>query len=133
MRDQPNGAELLDTARGVLRDELLPLLPADKRTAALMIANALSIAARQLRNGDADERAELDALERLLSEPVAVGADDPQALRAALVAANRKLAAWIRAGRADDGPLRDNVRGHLAAVMRRKVAESNPKYVGAQP
>lgn len=129
MRDRPTGDELLDTARQVLRDELMPALPADKRMAALMIANALSIAARQLKNGDGEERAELAALERLLSEPFAATAGDAQGQRSALVAANRKLAQWIRSGRADDGPLRDNVRAHLDRVIRHKVAESNPKYL----
>lgn len=130
MRDQPTGDQLLDTARSVLREELLPALPAHKRHAALMIANALSIAARQLKNGDAAERAELAALERLLSESCAAGTDDAVALRSALVAANRKLAHWIRSGRTDEGPLRDGVRAHLAGVIRHKVAESNPKYLG---
>lgn len=129
MRDCPTGAELLDTARQVLRDELMPALPADKRMAALMVANALSIAARQLNNGDAAEHAELAALEHLLSEPFAATADDARSRRAALVAANRKLARWIRDGRADNGPLHDGVRAHLAEVIRHKVAESNPKYL----
>ncbi|MDT3671036.1 MAG: DUF6285 domain-containing protein [Aromatoleum sp.] len=132
MRDQPTGEELLDTARAVLRDDLIPALPADKRHAALMIANALSIAARQLKAGDAGERAELAALEGLLSEPFATHTDDGPSLRDALAAANRKLSQWIRAGRADHGALRDSVRAHLDDVIRRKVAESNPKYLGAK-
>lgn len=131
MRDQPTGEALLETARTVLREELMPALPADKRHAALMIANALSIAARQLKKGDGGERAELAALESLLSEPFAGRTDDPQALRDALVAANRKLSQTIRAGRADAGSLRDEVRRHLLDVVRAKVAESNPKYLGA--
>lgn len=132
MRDQPTGEELLETARAVLRDDLIPALPADKRHSALMIANALSIAARQLKAGDAGERAELAALEGLLSEPFAARTDDAPALRNALVAANRKLSQWIRSGRADDGNLRDSFRAHLHDVIRRKVAESNPKYLGAK-
>lgn len=130
MRDRPTGDELLDTARQVLRDELMPALPADKRMAALMMANALSIAARQLKNGDAAERGELAALEALLSEPFAAKSDDNAGLRSALVTANRKLAQWIRSGRADEGAMRDSVRTHLATTLRHKVAESNPKYLG---
>lgn len=130
MRDRPTGDELLETARSVLREELMAALPADKRHAALMLANALSIAARQLKNGDAAERAELAALEHLLSEPFAAKTDDPAALRGALLAANRKLAQWIRSGRADDGALRASVRRHLGGVIRHKLAESNPKYLG---
>ncbi|HJV26004.1 MAG TPA: DUF6285 domain-containing protein [Aromatoleum sp.] len=130
MRERPLGDELLDAARSVLRDELMPALPTDKRHAALMIANALAIAARQLKNGDASERMELSALEQLLSEPFGDNGDNPAALREALVAANRKLAHWVRSGRADDGTMRDAVRAHLASVARQKVAESNPKYLG---
>lgn len=130
MRERPTGDELLETARAVLREELMPALPADKRHAALMIANALSIAARQLQNGDAAERAELVALERLLSERFGENTGDPASLRAALVTANRKLSQGIRSGRIDAGPLREDVRAHLAGVIRQKVAESNPKYLG---
>ncbi|ENO85103.1 DUF6285 domain-containing protein [Thauera linaloolentis] len=132
MRDRPTGAELLDTARQVLRDELIPALPADKRMSALMIANALAIAARQLQNGDDLERAELAALEHLLSEPFAPASGDTAAVRGGLLSANRKLSEWIRGGRADDGPLREDVRAHLASAIRHKVAESNPKYLGPQ-
>ena len=130
MRERPTGDELLETARAVLRDELIPALPADKRHAALMIANALSIAARQARNGDGPEHRELADLERLLSEPFCSKADDPASMRSALVTANRRLAQWIRSGRADAGPLREDVRAHLADVVGHKVAESNPKYLG---
>ena len=72
------------------------------------------------------------ALERLLSEPFAARTDDGPALRNALGAANRKLSQWIRSGRADDGNVRDSVHAHLHDVIRRKVAESNPKYLGAK-
>ena len=69
MRGQPTGEQLLETARGLLRDELLPALPADKRHAALMIANAMAIAGRQLKNGEAHDREELAALAALLPLP----------------------------------------------------------------
>lgn len=130
MRDHPTGDELLETARQVLRDELMPALSSDKRMAALMMANALSIAARQLKQGDAAERAELVALETLLSEPFALTSDKHTSLRAALITANRTLAQWIRSGRADEGGLRESIRAHLASTTRHKVAESNPKYLG---
>lgn len=48
MIGQPDGPELLATARDVLLNELLALLPADKRYEARMIANAMAIATREL-------------------------------------------------------------------------------------
>jgi hypothetical protein len=133
MRDQPTGAQLLDTARSLLRDELLPALPADKRHAALMIANAMAIAGRQLNAGDAHERWELAALGQLLSLPPTGAATHDAPLRAQLVAANRVLCTRLREGRADQGAMRAQVLDHLQAVTRRKVEESNPKYLAFMP
>lgn len=128
MRDQPTGDQLLDTARAILREELIPALPADKRHTALMIANAMAIAARQLRNGDAPERDELANLARILSLPAADTATG--ALREMLLERNRELCRWIRGGRTDAGSLRHAVRKHLLDTTRRKVEESNPKALG---
>ncbi|MDP2227209.1 MAG: DUF6285 domain-containing protein, partial [Moraxellaceae bacterium] len=68
MREQPDGAELLAVARELLRKELLPLLPKDRAYEALMIANAMSIAERQLRAGDAPQHTEQQVLSMLLGE-----------------------------------------------------------------
>jgi hypothetical protein len=130
MRDQPTGDQLLDTARALLREELISALPADKRHAALMIGNAMAIAARQLRNGDAPEREELANLARILSLPADDGDAPPAALRERLIARNRELCRWIRGGRTDSGHLRETVRQHLVCTTRRKVEESNPKALG---
>jgi hypothetical protein len=128
MRDQPTGDQLLDTARALLRDELIPALPADKRHSALMIANAMAIAARQLKNGHDAEREELAALEALLATSPA-GAP-PTSLREALCEGNRQLCQWIREGQADAGALRKGVHRHLLRTIRHKLAESNPKALG---
>jgi len=130
MRDQPTGDQLLDTARALLREELMPALPADKRHTALMIANAMAIAARQLRNGDAPERDELANLARILCLPADHGDAPPAALRERLIERNRELCRWIRGGRTDAGRLRDTVRQHLLRTTRRKLEESNPKALG---
>ena len=47
--DQPAGEALLEAARRLLLEELLALLPAERRYDGLMIANAMAIAARELR------------------------------------------------------------------------------------
>jgi len=131
MRDQPTGDQLLETARSILREELLPALPAEKRHAASMIANAMGIAIRQLLHGDAADQAELDALRRILSLSAADGEAHGPELRPLLIDGNRRLAEWIRLGRADEGPLHRAVREHLFKVTWQKVAESNPKYLAA--
>ncbi|MDB5408491.1 MAG: hypothetical protein JWL84_3403 [Rhodospirillales bacterium] len=52
--DRPDAAELIAIALARFREEILPVLPADRRLAALMIANALGIAERELAAGGDD-------------------------------------------------------------------------------
>ena len=47
MKDISDAEDLMATARDALLNELLPALPKDRRYAALMIANAMAIAARE--------------------------------------------------------------------------------------
>jgi uncharacterized protein DUF6285 len=128
MRDHPDGAELLATAQKVLREALIPQLPAERKHDALMIANAMSIAARQLEHGDAPERHELAALSILLGQPTTT--DDVSNLHAALIDANRELSRRLREGAGDpDRAQRGALFAHLRNVARQRVAESNPKYL----
>lgn len=50
MSDRPSGDDLLGVGRRALLDDLLPLLPADKIYQALMVANAMAIAGRELKD-----------------------------------------------------------------------------------
>ena len=130
MRDEPTGEQLLDTARKLLREEVLPALPPERKHAALMIANAMAIAVRQLQNGEEGERSELKALGALLGR---TGQEQPAgggALRGQLKELNREFARAIRAGRGDAGAWRDAALQHLLHAARTKVMESNPKYLG---
>ena len=130
MRDHPNGSELLATARKILRESLLPALPPERKHEALMIANAMAIAARQLERGDEPERRELAALSTLLGDGYAALADEGLGLRAALIAANRELSRRLREGGGDPGQARRAALfAHLRSVARQRVAESNPKYL----
>ncbi len=136
MRDHPDGAELLQAARALLRDSVLPALPAEQRHAALMIANAMGIAERQLRAGDAPAVEEWRSLRRLLGvgdgedEPAPPSADE---LEAALQGLNRALVQRIRAGEADPGQaLHAALRHHLEFVALQRLAESNPKVLPVQ-
>lgn len=131
MRYQPTGDQLLDTARNLLREELLPLLPPDKRALALMIANAMSIATRHLQAGALPDEQETAGLHRLLSEQPNDAAGGQTGEGAPLLALNRQLCELIRAGNADKGPFHDDVLQHLLGVARNEVALSNPKYLAS--
>lgn len=128
MRDQPTGDQLLETARDLLRDELLPILPGNKRHGALMIANAMAIAMRQLKSGDEPERQELDALRQILATRESDLHASGSAMQA-LADCNRALCQMIRAGEADSGKAHDQVREHLLRTTRHRVSISNPKYL----
>lgn len=126
MRDRPSPAELLAVARQVVRDTLLDALPGDRRYDALMVANAIGIAARQVEYGIAPEREELHALAALLGEDTE--ADTAEGVHARLVIFYRRLVADIRAGRCDPGTAQARaVRDHLWRVTVQRVRESNPK------
>jgi hypothetical protein len=103
------GERLLETARDVLRDQLLPALPPQQRHAALMVANAMAIAARELNRR---------------SDPAADEA------RAAL---DRRLSASIRAGHVDGGPAAAQLHARLLADTRAKVEVCNPKVLLQRP
>jgi hypothetical protein len=123
MRTRPHGADLLACAQTLLREELIKSLPPEQKHNALMIANAMAVAARQLQAGEAPEREEGARLSGLLEHSLEA--------ENALCVANRALAALIRGGWADPGQSRRaDVFAHLRQVVRQAVAESNPKYLG---
>jgi|UniRef100_UPI004048B25B hypothetical protein len=117
MRDQPTGEALLVSASSLLRNEILPSLSADQKYILLMVLNAMSIAQRQLKYGDAPEAQELEKLNTLLDENF-------DSVRSA----NKKLADLVRTGAGDPGqPLRHSLLVHLKEVGRQRLLESNPK------
>ena len=122
MNDRPDATELLEIARRTLLDDVLPRLPQDLRYSALMIANAMAIAAREHAAGDANANAELARLQQLYGEPHQALAGS--ALAAALIEYNRRLAADIRAGRCDG---RAGLRDHLERTTADKLAVANPQ------
>lgn len=128
MRQAPLGNDLLMVARDMLREELLPHLPPAQRHAAMMVASAMAIAARQF-GGDAQERGELRSLESLLGDAARTlpATDDVQAR---LAAGNALLCRRIR--NEPNDALLAGVLEHLLATTRQAVAESNPKYLNAR-
>ena len=115
-QDQPDGAALLEAARRLLLDELAPLLPAERRYDGLMIANAMAIAGRELRDAGAAAAAAAQRLAAFYEDAAAA----PELLA-------RRLVADIRAGRFDDGPARERAVQLLRADLRGRLAISNPK------
>lgn len=109
-------ADLLALARSVLRDRVMPEVPAATRFETAMIANALAIVAREIVQGPAARAAEHEKLARFLDVP---GASLP-ALRA-------RLCHELRAGRL--GPEREaELRALLAANVKARLVISNPDY-----
>jgi hypothetical protein len=129
MNDRPDARNLLESARNAFLADILPALPEASRYTALMIANAMAIAQREIAAGDAALRAECERLRRLLSESAAAPAGD--ALRVALGGYNRRLAREIRAGRFD-GEGRAGMLEHLRRTTEEKLAVSNPKALAGQ-
>lgn len=130
MRDRPDGADLLAIARKVLREDLIEALPAERRYEALMAANAMAIAARQLAAGEGLERDELNRLAKLLGESAPADAGNRDAVRNSLSAFYARLCSAIRRGQLDPGtPDHAEAHAFLVDVARAKVAESNPRYL----
>lgn len=105
MQDEPSGAALLDAARRALTEEVVPGLSGRPRYVALMVANAIGIAAREIAGADRLRAAAADAL-----------ADEPVE---ALVAA-------IRTGARDADP-------HLHAALEAVAALAAQVWKSASP
>jgi hypothetical protein len=118
MNNRPYGNELLRAARQTLLDGLLPLLPADRTYDALMIANAMAIAARELvSRGQPDDRIN-DRIAQFYRD---LDLDDTDASEAG-------LASKIR-NRLIDKSQYPRLRILLLAMAREKLAISNPKHL----
>ena len=124
MSARPSGAELLKIAREALAKELVSELPEDRRYLALMIANAMGIASRELELGDGADRAELTSLRMLFLDPEPDTSED---VAGRLDALNRRLCAKIRVGHFSDGTQEARLRDHLRRAAEARVAISNPK------
>jgi aminoglycoside phosphotransferase (APT) family kinase protein len=130
--DRPDSAALLEEARRTLLERLLPLLPTTHRYDALMVANAMAIAARESVQGGAACRDLLPALTELTGAGADGGAADRDVCRQ-LIEGERRLAQAIRAGVYDaSGPARAAVRRYLRAAALARVRISNPKAIREQ-
>lgn len=117
MREPPEGASLLATARDVVLKELLPHLPEPQKFAARMVANAMAIAAREATQDDSWQADAAAGIARVLG----ASGDDPM----------RRFAAAIRAGRCDPGTaLHDEAFRVLREIARKRCEVSAPRALG---
>jgi hypothetical protein len=114
MLERPGAEDLLTTARSLLLEELLPLLPEAQRFQLRMVANAMGIAARAEAQGDAWRETLRARLRAMLSMPQS---DDAALLRA--------LASEIRAGQRDPGDA--ETAAILRELTRARCAVSAPR------
>jgi hypothetical protein len=131
MHDRPTAAELVEAVRGYLETELLPALTdARQRFQALVAANVLAIAGRELATEETALREEAGLLKDVLETPDEAPARLAE-LRAAVVEANRRLCARIRAGAFDEMARFAPLATVLRRLVMRKLEVANPRYLAA--
>ena len=128
MNNAPDGAELLRVAQKVLRERLLPGITREQRYEALMVANAMAIAARELKAGESDLREELRMLTELYGETTV--SKSGSSTKDKVESLNKRLARDIRSG-VMDGACAQGVRTLLKAQVTARLRISNPKYLKA--
>jgi hypothetical protein len=119
----PDAAALLTTARETLLAELVPDIAAERRYTALMVANAIGIAAREFARGREARIREIERLRPLAAQdvpPSPPAADDVHALR-------RAVAAAIRAGDFDGDAHARALHDALLAIAVDRLAISDPR------
>lgn len=140
MRDHPDTAHLLASARRALLEQVVPALEGEAHSTALMLARVftvltarLAVDARALAAIDSGaETEELGELAALLGETPSAARLACGGTNAAIACMSRQLAAAIRRGSFDPpGPEHDALRRFLLQITRAKVAENNPKVLEA--
>ena len=122
-QDRATAEELLAGVEKFLRNDVLPQLGGSSVYKCRVAANMLSIVQRELAQGPAADKAELERLEKLLGR-----VSEKEGLQAALDDLNRELCARIRSGELDDQ--REAVVAHTRKTLIDKVGIANPKYAG---
>ena len=121
MRQPPGAAELLKVASEVMRRVLLPTVPEERRYEALMVLRAMAIAEREIERGDDTDRESREEFEMVLPRSMRGGSLEVLAMH---------LAARIREGYYDDlEEEREAVRLTILDSIRRRLAETNPRYL----
>jgi hypothetical protein len=126
MIGRPSAADLLQIAGDTVNRELMASLPAEKRHIAIMVANALAQAGREIGVAGAATAAELALLAELFGEATVAGSGTDAESR--LTALNGLLARSIRAGRFDDVD-REKLHKLFRCQVAHKLGISNPRYL----
>lgn len=139
MIDSAAAADLLDECHAVLTRELIPLLPADRRYEARMIAGAIARVSRQITRSCRAATTEIEAIEQLTGERQPVSANGEAStglqappdtlLEAHLAAARVRLCEAVRAGQFDDRlDNRDDLL-RLREIAHARLQITNPKLI----
>jgi len=140
MRDHPDTAHLLASARRALLEQVVPGLEGEAQSAALMLARVFSVLTARLAVDaraltaieSGTETEELAALAGLLGEAPSAARLACGGTNTAVASLSRQLAAAIRRGSFDPpGPEHDALMRFLLQVTRAKLAENNPKVLDA--
>jgi hypothetical protein len=115
INDEPDARGLVAIALQTFRDSILPGVPAERRFEALMIANALSIAEREL--AAEPDAALVAAVGRLTGDSGDLEAQAPQ------------LCAAIDAGAFDAPDRQADLRKVLRELTRARLGVSNPRLL----
>ena len=133
MQDRPTVRELLAAVRGFLEDEVVGVLDGPRRFHALVAANVLAIAERELAGEEASLLAEWRRLVPLLGSSPGEPPARLDALRTAVRDATATLVERIRRGDADAGPFSAAVRAHVRETVEDKLRVANPKLAPRSP
>lgn len=143
MHDLPRGPALLSLARDVLVNDVLPLLPQERRLDALLVANCMAIAARE---ADAGDSPSIVRELKLLSAPLTPalsplgGERERPAPREGEVLAHedesaellRRFAAELRIGAFENSPRREAAaRAILWRMTVARLRLANPRFLAA--
>ncbi|MGE8051397.1 DUF6285 domain-containing protein [Pseudomonas monteilii] len=113
MSFSPDAENLLLTARLSLLNDVLPQLPESLRYQVRMIANAMVIASRELKQGDNANAREAQIVEGLLTQSTA-----------------KNLVSAIRSGEFDQpGQLQESLLAGLSEIIRNDLLINKPKAV----
>ncbi len=129
MHDLPDGPALLALARDVLLNDLMPLLPLERRLEALLVANCMAVAEREA-NTEVPEYALLREL-AVLYHP-----EDPSSPVSGTVGKGseilRRFACELRNGAFENSPDRDTrARAILWRMTIARLRLANPKFLAA--
>ncbi|RLA38771.1 MAG: hypothetical protein DRQ64_08260 [Gammaproteobacteria bacterium] len=123
-QDRATAEELLAGVEGFLRKDVLPQLSGASIYKCRVAANMLAIVQRELAQGGAADKAELEGLQNLLGRK----SDNNEDVPTSLDDLNAEFCAKIRSGELDQQ--RETVIAHTRRTLIDKVGIANPRYAG---